>query len=888
MLRGKLFLLIVSILSFTLVVTGYIYYKNINDIFNIQIQKDINRDKNYIKNNIEKRNKNLLALVEEISLHSDLKSSLNLISLYEDPTDYVKETFDFEKNNLIELSNKWIKESEHYSMALYNKELQLIMLNRKLDKNIALGYFTYNKNGKKEFLDYKTKKTTKTPFIKNINLNNIEKFQINFYIGRFLISYLKPITLDGNTIGYLEISTCIDEELLKSINKSLSLTAILSDQDGNYLFPSSKIKDKFEKFKLSDDIDFVESNILNLNNKLNSISLIDRTIITEKLNDVMVYVLEIWIVLLIVIFTVSVFFINITILNPINKLKESIENIKNGKIPKIIDTKNKDEISNIVQEFNSLSLDLSKNIAFLESYELAMDESSIVSKSDLKGNITYVNQNFCKITGYTKDEVLGKPHNIVRDPDNKKELFRELWETIKAKKVWKGIIKNRGKLSSYWVDISILPILDENKNIVEYIAIRHDITKMIEQQEKLDNIANTDTLTGLSNRYKLINDIKISTSPALAILNIDNFSQVNDFYGHEVGDVVIKSIGDKLLKLIDDKDFNIYHLKGDEYVVFNQDIKKDIFLEKIYNLKTKLNKITVDITGEILSSNFTIGISFESKENILITADIALKVAKRTNENLILYSDEISLNEEYENNIKWTKKIKDAIENDKFTPVFQPIVKNQDESWEKYECLVRLIDEDKLISPYFFLDISKKSKHYTQITKIMIEKSFNTFKDIENKEFSINLTIEDILNNEIKTFIFTTLEICQIGSRVVFEIVESESIENFEDVLQFITTIKSYGCKIAIDDFGTGYSNFEYLVKLNADFVKIDGSLIKDIDKDKTSQIVVKNIINFAHDLGMKTIAEFVENESIQNKVKELGVDYSQGYYFSEPKLSIL
>jgi len=165
----------------------------------------------------------------------------------------------------------------------------------------------------------------------------------------------------------------------------------------------------------------------------------------------------------------------------------------------------------------------------------------------------------------------------------------------------------------------------------------------------------------------------------------------------------------------------------------------------------------------------------------------------------------------------------------------------------------------------------------------MLSKSFEAFKNTDN-EFSVNITIEDILNNNIKEYIIMMLEKYNIGSRVVFEIVESESIENFKEVLYFIKNIKSYGCKIAIDDFGTGYSNFEYLVKLEADYIKIDGSLIKEIDTNITSQIVVKNIVNFAKDLKMKTIAEFVENEFIFKKVKELGVDYSQGYYFSEPK----
>jgi EAL domain-containing protein (putative c-di-GMP-specific phosphodiesterase class I) len=131
------------------------------------------------------------------------------------------------------------------------------------------------------------------------------------------------------------------------------------------------------------------------------------------------------------------------------------------------------------------------------------------------------------------------------------------------------------------------------------------------------------------------------------------------------------------------------------------------------------------------------------------------------------------------------------------------------------------------------------------------------------------------------------LERYKIGSRAVFEIVESESIENFEEVEDFIVQVKSYGCKVAIDDFGTGYSNFEYLMKLKADYIKIDGSMIKDIDTSLNAQIVVSTIVSFAKKMGIKTIAEFVENESILNKVKELGVDYSQGYYFSQPKRDI-
>jgi diguanylate cyclase (GGDEF)-like protein/PAS domain S-box-containing protein len=530
--------------------------------------------------------------------------------------------------------------------------------------------------------------------------------------------------------------------------------------------------------------------------------------------------------------------------------------------------------------------ELQKNVAFLKSHQLAMDESSIVSKADLKGNITYVNDNFCKITRYTKDEVIGKPHSLLRHPSNPKSTFVNLWETIKEKKVWKGILQNQGKNSDYWVDIVILPILDNDNNIVEYIAIRHDITKMIHQQEVLDSAANTDTLTGLGNRYKLNNDTKNSINPALAILNIDGFSQINDFYGHEKGDVVIRNLGIQLEKLKNDKNYTLYHLQGDEYVLFNQNIDKQKFIDKITQITSLVSTAPILLDSEEIYLNLSTAISFEEKSKILQTADMALKVARKENKNVVVYNDDISLNDEYENNIKWAKKIKDGLEQDKFIPVFQPIVNNHNKKWEKYEALVRLEDDGKLISPYFFLEISKKTKHYTDITKVMLKKSFDMFKD-RTEEFSVNLTIEDILNEDIKIYIFAMLEEYQIGNRVVFEIVESESIENFEQIAIFITKIKSYGSKIAIDDFGTGYSNFEYLMKVKADYIKIDGSMIKNIDKDSDAEMVVSTIVDFAKKMGMKTIAEFVETQSILDKVNELGIDYTQGYFYSEPKRDI-
>jgi EAL domain-containing protein (putative c-di-GMP-specific phosphodiesterase class I) len=199
-----------------------------------------------------------------------------------------------------------------------------------------------------------------------------------------------------------------------------------------------------------------------------------------------------------------------------------------------------------------------------------------------------------------------------------------------------------------------------------------------------------------------------------------------------------------------------------------------------------------------------------------------------------------------------------------------------------------LIDTDgSVLSPFWFLEHAKKSKLYDKLTQIMIAKTFSAFEN-NDYTFSLNMTLQDIVSAKTRTFLYETLKKSPAASRLVIEIVESEGIEHFDEVTEFIRTVKEYGCKIAIDDFGTGYSNFSYLSKLDVDFIKIDGSLIKNINHDKDHLFTVESILFFAHKKGIRTIAEFVEDEAIFTKLVELGIDYSQGYLFSVPSATIL
>ena len=236
----------------------------------------------------------------------------------------------------------------------------------------------------------------------------------------------------------------------------------------------------------------------------------------------------------------------------------------------------------------------------------------------------------------------------------------------------------------------------------------------------------------------------------------------------------------------------------------------------------------------------------------------------------------------YAEQIKWSNFIKEAIQNDNIMPYYQPIFDTHNRI-VKYECLVRLLNErEEAIPPGLFLNISKRVKKYTDIEKLLIDKSFKEISGTD-KIISINLLARDMSDSNISNYVVEKLKEYNVSKQVVFEILEDESIENLDRVEIFIDRVKRMGCKIAIDDFGTGYSNFSYLLKLKPDYIKIDGSLIKNLDKDEKSMAIVSAIIIFARKLGIKTIAEYVHSKQVFDICLELGINEFQGFYLAEP-----
>ena len=423
----------------------------------------------------------------------------------------------------------------------------------------------------------------------------------------------------------------------------------------------------------------------------------------------------------------------------------------------------------------------------------------------------------------------------------------------------------------------------QQQNINKYLE-----EKVNEKTLELRRQLYIDTLTGLPNRFSLLNDVANITNGALLILNIDDFKEINDFYGHVAGDQILKDFSNKLTDMFCN-DFNVAvnRLSGDEFTL--------LFMQKpsLENFTQIAKKVVFDIEKTLflyknseVGIRVTIGGSYEIKRG-LERADIALKSAKKQQKPFLLYDENLNIEEQYKNNMGWVKALKIAIKKSMIVPYFQPIFDNKSNKIISYECLVRLIDENSnVIGPYKFLTVAKKSKLYSKLTKIMVDKSCKFFEHLDY-DFSINISIDDILNKDTVAFIKNKIVKYGVEKRVVFEILETEEIGNYKEISNFINEMKELGCKIAIDDFGSGYSNFEYLLQLNIDYIKIDGSLIKNIDKDIHAQIVVETVVSFAKKLHLIVVAEYVHNEEVYEKVKELNIDRSQGFFLCEPQAQI-
>ncbi len=424
-----------------------------------------------------------------------------------------------------------------------------------------------------------------------------------------------------------------------------------------------------------------------------------------------------------------------------------------------------------------------------------------------------------------------------------------------------------------------------------YAEVRHSsIEKLILRQLYYD------TTSGLPNRKMLLEDISHKLYPSLIILRIDNFHDINTFFGYGLGDDFLKFIGRRINTFSSSSRMKAYNLSGGEFA-FLLDLKHTE-ADAAELLKQTASELIAHMTSEKyihqdthIPLNPYIGIAqyINGSDSLISQADIALHHAIISKLPYHIYKDDDKDRIRYLDNVKILSELNNAIANERIVPYFQAILDNRTGKIEKYEALMRVIDESGNPGlPGRYLEVAQKTNLYHELSRIMITKVFDFMKN-EASTFSINISADDIYNPDFPPFlegIMTDNPSCQ--GRVILEIVESERLDNYRFVAEFISRCKMAGYMFAIDDFGSGYSNFSHLTELKIDFIKFDGSLIHKIDADPTAKIVIRNIASLCRELNIQTIAEFVDSEFIMSAVNEYGIDYSQGFLVNRPSPSLM
>jgi len=409
---------------------------------------------------------------------------------------------------------------------------------------------------------------------------------------------------------------------------------------------------------------------------------------------------------------------------------------------------------------------------------------------------------------------------------------------------------------------------------------------MLLQKGKL-NLLLADLYTKDTNKNKI---------KTLFLIDILHMKNINATYGFKNGDCVIKQLNKLLELLVEDEIkemlFSSFNIQTKCHVIKHH---SDVFAVTFYNdlCETAILKIRDIITNKLLSYQFkistpnlkiyinaTIGCSKGATQELIFCAEKALYNAKQRFEMYLFFDSNFYKNEASNNDL--VELIKYNIEAQKVAPYFQAILSNKNDEIVKYEALMRLFDKKgNILFPGAFLEKAKNYHLYVPLMQILINKVFDIIVQYK-MAISINLEYNDIINPLISNIITHRIQQEEIGKYLTIEILESERIQDFDIINEFIRNVKVYGTSIAIDDFGTGFSNYEYILKLDIDYLKIDGSLIKKINEEIYMNLI-KSIVTFCNQDGIKTIAEFVSDLKTQRYVKSLGIDYSQGYYIKKP-----
>lgn len=539
----------------------------------------------------------------------------------------------------------------------------------------------------------------------------------------------------------------------------------------------------------------------------------------------------------------------------------------------------------------------------MKKLSLAVEQSSDwVLITDKTGRIEYLNKAVEEMTGYKKEELIGKNPSIFKSGKYDKQFYKELWDTLLLGRSFQGIITNRRKNGELFeIYHTITPIKDNKGNVTHFVATSKDLTKQKLFEEKIHHLAYYDVLTGLPNRILFIDRLKQTMARAeynkkfvaVLFIDIDRFTFINDTFGPSTGDEILKKVSERLLNSLREGD-TVARLGNDEFGISLVDVasSQDIILliEKIMEIIRQ----PLRVRDENIVITATIGISVypvDGKEALTLVrnADIALSKAKATGMNNYQFYT-ADMNVKASEFVLLERHLFNALKNNEYVLHYQPYFDINTKEIKGMEALIRWNSPELgLVPPVRFIAILEETRMIIDVGKWTIKTVCSQIKEWQNKGYkavpvTVNLSIVQFRQVDFGDMLERSIKESGIEPGLItFEITESIFMQDVELTRSVLERLKKLGISINIDDFGTGYSSLSYLKKLPIDNLKIDISFIREIASNPEDAAIVATIISMAHNLNLKTIAEGVETEEQWKILRILRCDMAQGYYFSMP-----
>jgi diguanylate cyclase (GGDEF)-like protein/PAS domain S-box-containing protein len=529
--------------------------------------------------------------------------------------------------------------------------------------------------------------------------------------------------------------------------------------------------------------------------------------------------------------------------------------------------------------------------------QYAIDQAVIVAMTDVKGVITYVNDNFCDISGYSRQELIGQNHRLLKSNVHPKKLFRDMYRSLAGGHVWRGELCNRAKSGRlYWVDTVITPQLGPEGKPVAYMAIRIDITARKEAEAQLSFAATHDPLTGLLNRCALFDQARIgcgsdtqSSRLSVHLIDLDGFKRINDTFGHDVGDNLLKAVASRLRSLGSDQDL-VARLGGDEFVMIRR--SGDDAGESALHLGRQIVEAIVEpfeIEGHQIDVGASVGIALcpehgSNPAELLKKADLALyevKAAGRDGYRLYQTAMLEAVNEEK----ALEAELRRAIAAREFELHYQPILDAKTRTLHTAEALVRWRHPvDGLIPPDRFIALAERTGLIQPLSEWIIQRAcLDAVSWPPGIQLAVNVSATQFKRGNLYDVVLRALLRSGLNPRrLQIEVTETVLLEQQSGQLQTFRRLKAMGVTLVLDDFGTGFSSASYLTNFPFDKIKIDKSFIQGLPRRECAAVIASAVV-LAKGLGMSVTAEGIETETQFEDVRSMGIDFAQGYLFGRP-----